>query len=53
MNICLLADAQSTHVQQLTCQLAKRGHQLHVITHKPAMLPSATVERSAVPPATS
>lgn len=49
MNICLFADAQSIHIRQLAHHLAKRGHRLHVVTHKPALLNSATVERFAVP----
>ncbi len=50
MKICLFADAQSVHIKQLAHHLLARGHQIHVVTHKPATLQGATVERFAVPP---
>lgn len=49
MKICLFADAQSVHIRQLTQHLTIRGHQIHIITNKPADLPGATVERYVVP----
>lgn len=51
MKICLFADAQSMHIQQLVPGLLARGLEVHVLTHKPAKLPGATVERFCVPSA--
>jgi|CXWL01.1.fsa_nt_gi glycosyltransferase involved in cell wall biosynthesis len=50
MKICLFADARSVHIRQLSLHLARRGHQVHVITHKPAQLSGATVEKFSIPP---
>ena len=49
MKICLFADAQSAHIQGLAPGLAARGHDVHVVTHKPAPVRGATVERFSVP----
>ena len=49
MKICLFADAGSVHIQQLAPGLAARGHDVHIVTHKPTEVPGATVERFCVP----
>lgn len=51
MNICILGDAGSVHLQQLVPRLAAHGHGVHIVTHKPAEVPGATVERFKVPDA--
>lgn len=50
MRICLLADAQSIHIRQLTKALCQEGHSVHIVTHKMATFSGATVERFSVPP---
>lgn len=50
MKLCIFGDAQSIHLQQLVPGLAALGLKVHIVTHKPAELPGATVERYAVPP---
>lgn len=52
MRVCIFGDARSVHVQRLAAGLAARGVSLHVVSHKPAGVPGATVEPFAVPPAT-
>src|SRR3972149_1279501 len=49
MKICLFADASSVHIRQLAPGLAARGHDVHVVTHKPTNMPGATVERFCIP----
>jgi glycosyltransferase involved in cell wall biosynthesis len=49
MRICLFADAQSIHIQQLAPGLVELGHEVRIVTHKPAPLRGATVERFHVP----
>ncbi len=49
MKICLFADAGSVHIQQLAPGLAARGHDVHIVTHKPTEVPGASVERFCVP----
>jgi len=49
VKICLFADAGSVHIQQLAPGLAARGHDVHIVTHKPTEVPGATVERFCVP----
>ncbi len=49
MRVCIFGDARSVHVQRLAAGLAARGVSLHVVTHKPAEVPGATVEPFAVP----
>jgi glycosyltransferase involved in cell wall biosynthesis len=49
MRICFFADARNVHVHRLSAGLSGRGHAVHVVTHKPAEIPSATVERFRVP----
>ena len=50
MKLCIFGDAQSVHLQQLAPRLVDAGAMVHVVTHKPASLPGATVERFKVPP---
>ncbi|MDO8631868.1 MAG: glycosyltransferase family 4 protein, partial [Phycisphaerales bacterium] len=50
MKVCLFADAQSVHTRQLVRALVSRGITVHVVTHKPADLPGASVEPFSVPP---
>jgi len=49
VKIALFADAQSIHIQQLAPGLAELGHEVHIVTHKPAPVMGATVERFRVP----
>lgn len=49
MKICLFGDAQSVHLRRLVAELSARDLDVHVVTHKPADLPGATVERFRVP----
>jgi len=49
MKICLFADAQSVHIQQLAPALAARGIDVHILTHKPATVAGCSVERFRVP----
>lgn len=49
MKICLFADAQSVHIRQLSYFLARCGHLVHIVTHKPAEMRWASVETFAVP----
>ncbi len=51
MKICLFADAQSVHIQQLAPGLVREGHAVHVLTHKPASIPGVRVEHFHVPQA--
>lgn len=50
MRICIFGDAKSVHIQQLVPGLVAHGTSVHVVTHKPADVPGATVERFCVPP---
>jgi len=50
MKLCLLGDAQSIHLQRISAGLARRGIQVHVVTHKPAEIEGVSVERFRVPP---
>jgi glycosyltransferase involved in cell wall biosynthesis len=43
MRICLLADAQSAHTSRWTGYLAGCGHDLHVLSFRPAELPDVRV----------
>ncbi len=49
MNICLFGDAGSAHIQCLARHLSACGHGVHIVTHKPAEVDGATVERFRVP----
>jgi len=49
MKVCLFSDARSVHIQRIVPGLIERGLSVHVVTHKPAKLPGATVERFSVP----
>lgn len=54
MNVCLFSDdrnVRSAHIRRLFPGLAERGLEVHVVCHKPAELPGATVECYRVPPA--
>lgn len=51
MKLCLFGDAQSIHIRQLATGLARRGHELLVVTHKSAEIPGVAVERFRVPDA--
>ncbi|MGB2984652.1 MAG: glycosyltransferase family 4 protein [Phycisphaerae bacterium] len=50
MKICMLGDAGSVHIQRLAPGLAERGHEVHIVCHKPVDVPGASVERFRVPP---
>jgi L-malate glycosyltransferase len=50
MKICLFADAGSVHIRQLSKHLSLLGHEIHIVTHKPAAIPCVTVEKFSVPP---
>jgi len=49
VKVCLFADACSVHIRQLVRALVSRDATVHVVTHKPAELKGASVERYAVP----
>ena len=49
MKVCIFSDAQSVHLQRIVAGLVERGVAVHVVTHKPADLPGASVERFTVP----
>ncbi|MCH9034882.1 MAG: glycosyltransferase [Planctomycetes bacterium] len=49
MKVCIFSDAQSVHLQRIVAGLVERGVGVHVVTHKPADLPGASVERFTVP----
>lgn len=50
MRVCLFADAQSVHTRRIAMGLRSRGIDVHVVTHKPAMIPGVGVERFRIPP---
>jgi glycosyltransferase involved in cell wall biosynthesis len=50
VNICLFGDARSAHLHGLARHLSACGQRVHVVTHKPAEVPGASVERFRVPP---
>ena len=50
MKICFFANAHNLHVRELTAGFARRGHEVHVVTHKPVEIPQVNVERFTVPP---
>lgn len=49
MKICLFGDARSVHLRGLAQGLAGRGHHVHIVTHKPAVIPGVSVERFRIP----
>jgi len=49
MKVCLFGDARSVHLRRLAAELFARDVDVHIVTHKPAEVPGATVERFAVP----
>ena len=49
MRICIFCDARSVHIQRIVPGLVERGLDVHVVTHKPADISGATVERFCVP----
>jgi len=50
LNVCLFGDARSPHIRRLSQGLVGRDVAVHVVCHKPAVIPGVTVERFAVPP---
>lgn len=51
MKICLLGDARSIHIAQLTRELVRAGHDVHIVTRKSGEVPGASVQPLRVPPA--
>jgi glycosyltransferase involved in cell wall biosynthesis len=49
VNVCILGDPRSVHLQRIVPGLVERGLRVRVICHKPAEIEGATVERFAVP----
>ncbi len=49
MNVCILGDARSVHLQRIVPGLIERGLRVRVICHKPAPIDGAIVERFTVP----
>ncbi len=45
----MLGDSRSVHVQRLALGLARRGHTVHILCHKPVAVAGVTVERFSVP----
>jgi len=50
MKICLFGDARSVHLHQLARELLRRGHFVHVLSHKTGEIPGVVVDRFRVPP---
>lgn len=50
VNICLLGDARSIHLQRISMGLAQRGVSVRVVTHKPIAIAGVVVETFQVPP---
>ena len=50
MRICFFGDARNVHVQRGAAGLADRGHDVFVVSRKPAEIAGVTVEVFAVPP---
>ena len=49
MNVCILGDAHSVHLQRIVPGLVERGLRVRVICHKPTAIDGATVEKFSVP----
>lgn len=49
MKVCWFADARSPHIHTLAGALTRLGGSVHVVTHKPAAVAGATVERYSIP----
>jgi len=49
LKICILGDARSVHLQRLAPSLAQRGHEIHILCHKPVAIRGVTVERFHIP----
>lgn len=49
MRICILGNAQCVHVRRIASGLARRGHPVRVVSHKPARIPGVEVQRFRVP----
>ncbi len=49
MKICIFGDASSVHLQRIVPGLVERQAEVHVVSHKSAQLPGATVERFCIP----
>ncbi|MCH7527419.1 MAG: glycosyltransferase family 4 protein [Planctomycetes bacterium] len=50
MKICMLGDAPSSHLQHMAGGLARRGLEIHIITHKPVEIEGVSLEKFSVPP---
>lgn len=50
MRVCLFGNARSPHLQQIVPGLVERGLSVHVVTHRPAPIRGATVEKFKIPP---
>ncbi len=50
MNVCILADATSVHIQRIVPGLVQRGIQVDILAHKPVEIDGATVTKFEVPP---
>lgn len=49
MKICFFGDAANLHLQRIAQGLSTRGHDVHLICHKPLPVNGVTVERFRVP----
>ncbi|MCC7293157.1 MAG: glycosyltransferase family 4 protein [Phycisphaerales bacterium] len=49
MNVCILGDARSIHLQRNLSGLAQLGLDVTLLTHNPALIPGVRVERFTIP----
>jgi glycosyltransferase involved in cell wall biosynthesis len=49
MRICILGNAQGVHVRRIASGLARRGHQVRVVSHKLCQIRRVEVQRFCVP----
>jgi glycosyltransferase involved in cell wall biosynthesis len=49
MKVCILGNAQCAHVGRIARGLARRGHQVCVVSHKPGQIRGVEVQRFRVP----
>ncbi len=50
MKVCIFGNPRLVHLQRLVPGLIERGVNVHIVTHTPAEIPGATVEKLRVPP---
>ena len=50
MKICFFGNARNVHLCSVASRLARRGHEVRVVCHKPVAIAGVAVEQFAVPP---